>query len=52
MFIALTVLENGSMVAIPAGGYTLTMYLVGAILTLAHRHQKKKLLVQGEVAGA
>ncbi len=42
MFIALTVLENGSMVAIPAGGYSLTMYFVGAILTVVHRHQKKK----------
>jgi len=45
MFIALTVFENGSMVAIPAGMYSLTMYFVGFTLVYFYRRKKKKLIV-------
>lgn len=40
MFIALTVLENGSMIAIPAGMFSLTMYFIGFSLTYFYRRQK------------
>ena len=44
MFIALTVLENGSMIAIPAGMFSLTMYFIGFSLTYFYRRQKSALL--------
>ena len=40
MFIALTVLENGSMIAIPSGMYSLSMYMVGFLLVILHRRQQ------------
>jgi len=41
MFIALTVLDNGSMVAIPAGMYSLTMYFVGFVLVYFYRREQR-----------
>jgi len=41
MFIALTVLDNGSMVAIPAGMYSLTMYFVGFVLVYFYRKKQR-----------
>jgi len=43
MFIALTVMENGSMIAIPAGMYSLTMYLTGFSLVFFHRKSHNRL---------
>ena len=40
MFIALTVLENGSMIAIPAGMFSITMYIIGFSMTYFYRRQK------------
>ena len=41
MFIALTVLENGSMIAIPSGMYSLSMYMVGFLLVAYHRYKDR-----------
>lgn len=42
MFIALTVMENGSMIAIPAGMYSLTMYLAGFSLVFFYRRSQSQ----------
>lgn len=47
MFIALTVLENGNMVAIPAGIFSLTMYIIGGGITLLHKRQGRILMQEG-----
>ncbi|WDE02442.1 bile acid:sodium symporter family protein [Thalassomonas actiniarum] len=47
MFIALTVMENGSMVAIPAGMYSLTMYLIGFSLVFFYRRSQSTLTEKG-----
>lgn len=47
MFISLTVLDDGAKSAIPAGLYSLAMYIVG--FTLVYWHRRKRLLGQ-EVA--
>ena len=47
MFIALTVLENGNMVAIPAGIFSLTMYIIGGGITLVHKRQGRKVMQAG-----
>jgi len=44
MFIALTVLENGSMIAIPAGMFSLTMYAIGFSITYVYRRKKVAIL--------
>ncbi len=47
MFIALTVLENGNMVAIPAGMFSLTMYIIGGGITLVHKRQGRTSMQEG-----
>ena len=42
MFIALTVLENGTMIAIPAGIFSITMYVIGFGITWQHRFHKAR----------
>ncbi|MEH6346693.1 MAG: bile acid:sodium symporter [Bermanella sp.] len=51
MFIALTVLENGNMVAIPAGMFSLTMYIIGGGITLVHKRKGRGLVLQQGLMG-
>lgn len=50
MFIALTVLENGTIIAIPAGIFSITMYVIGFGITWQHRFHKAR--IAKEVAEA